>query len=123
MTVHVSFDPLSLFLSDESLGFGRIARPMKRIVALLAWLCLGIPCWSQGTVNFNNNPVIFRDTIDRRVYFDFIGGAGVVGTNFVAELWYGSDANNISAVAPQVAPFFAPGDPRLGIWRGGTRTL
>jgi hypothetical protein len=89
----------------------------------LAWVCVSSQCWGQGAVNFGNDPRIFNDTIDRRVYFDLVGGTGVIGSNFVAELWYGSNADNITSTDPTLAPFFRVGDSRAGIWNGGTRML
>jgi hypothetical protein len=101
------------------------SRAVKIVVLLPILLFLATQCWGQGVVNFGNNPVIFSDTIDRLVYLDSVGGTRLAGTNFVAELWYGSDANSLTAVAPPVARFrdVPSGDPFAGIWAGGIRTL
>jgi len=94
-----------------------------KTLAIFVNICAAINAFSQGIVNFGNHPDIFADGIDRRVYFDFVGSAGVTGTDYVAQLWYGPDANNISSVAPQLASFRPVGDPRPGVWIGGIRTL
>ena len=69
---------------------------MTRILCVFLGVCLVLSASGQGVVNFGNHPDIFTDGIDRRVYFDFVGGAGVISTDYVAQLWYGPDANNIS---------------------------
>lgn len=100
-------------------------RIMATILFFLACLCMPIACWSQGTVNFRNSPVLFVDGIDRYVYLDFLGGTRLVGSSYVAELRYGTDASSLNAVAPLVAPFrdIPPDDLLAGIWRGDTTTL
>jgi len=48
-----------------------------------------------------------------------------VGSNYVAELRYGTDASSLNAVAPPVAPFrdIPPDGLLAGVWSGDTRTL
>jgi hypothetical protein len=76
-------------------------------------------------VTFANHPDVFRDTIDRRVYLDFVGGIPVTGSNWAAQLWYGPDPNSLTAIAPPIALFrnVEPGTAGAGTWVGGTRTL
>src|SRR5262245_59294193 len=51
--------------------------------------------WSQAHVDFRNGVTIaFNTQADRLVYFDRVGGTGLVGTNYVAQLWYVSGAGN-----------------------------
>jgi hypothetical protein len=94
-----------------------------RIFAILVGISIAFSAFGQGTVNFANHPDIWMDGIDRRVYFDLVGGAGVVGTNYVAQLWYGPDASSISSFAPRLAPFRPTDAPPPGVWLGGVRTL
>ena len=99
--------------------------PITTVLCLMACVCVTVLCWGQGTVNFANSPAVFFDGVDRYVYLDFVGGTRLVGTNYVAELWYGSDANSLAAIAPPVAPFrdVMPDSVVAGVWSGDTRTL
>lgn len=94
---------------------------------------------AQGTVSFDNRAAQFPDsaTVDRFVYLDQVGGTKLVGTNFVAQLWFGigldlaSDALTSVAVGgtapgPQAvgaARFRTPTTTLPGTWSQGTRTL
>jgi hypothetical protein len=47
-----------------------------------------------------------------------------VGSNYVAQLWYGPDQNSLTAVAPVASFREIPLDsPLAGVWRGDARTL
>ena len=62
--------------------------------ASLVILLLSLVCsWGDGLVEFRNGGVIFPTPADRCVYLDIVGGQKLVGTEYVAGLWYipGSD--------------------------------
>jgi hypothetical protein len=95
---------------------------VRRLLALLALLGVTAPALAQGTVNFNNN--VFGTPTSRPV-LDYPGGHPLIGTDFVAQLYYGS----VGTPATSLTPVGAPGRFRLalttnpGSWMGGTRTL
>src|SRR6266566_487990 len=77
---------------------------MKTLSLLM--LFVAASAFSQGQVNFNNSPAIFADsaTVDRFVYADHVGGAKLSGTNWAAQLYYGSGhATPESALVPLTA--------------------
>jgi hypothetical protein len=73
------------------------------------------------TVDFNNART-FLTVADRRVYTPV--GVPLVGTNFVAQLWYGANALSLQPAGAPV-PFrnVPPTDPLAGTWLGATRVL
>lgn len=101
-------------------------RIIAKIFSLLACFCMPLHSSGQGTVNFRNNPGLFGEIVpvDRFVYSDFVGGTRLVGSNYVAELWYGSDANSLNPVGPPCRFRQISTDAALaGVWLGDVRTL
>ena len=89
------------------------------LLALLIFAHLGVNGFAQALVNFNNNvlsPVPL-------VYFGDpnAGGTAVLGTNFLAQLYYGKDFDDLRPVAKTPAKFRASAG--AGTWAGGMRTL
>jgi len=72
---------------------------MKTSVTLLTLGLALISASGQGEVNFRNGGVSFRTVADRYVYLDVVGGQKLVGTEYVAGLWYapGSDLSAVDA--------------------------
>ena len=62
-------------------------QPMKKLIGFLSITCLTTVALAQGTVIFSNNSA-FATTADRLVRAP--GGAPLVGTDFVAQLYYGT---------------------------------
>ncbi len=81
-------------------------------------------CFAQGTVTFANNVMFHTPTepgTDRLVRN--VDGSLLVGTNFVAQLYYGADANSLRAVTAAPAHFKPPTTTQPGTWLGTTRML
>lgn len=93
---------------------------MKKLLPVLILFVGVIGVFAQGTVDFNNNRT-FATTADRLVRFST--GQPVVGTNYMAQLYYGADAGNLRAVTTAPARFRVPTTTQPGTWSGGTRTL
>jgi hypothetical protein len=77
--------------------------------------------FSQGLVDFRNH--VLPESSDHRIYtFD---DTPLVGTNFVAQLYYGSDVWTLRPVLSSPARFrnVTPGSTLAGTWSGGYRTL
>lgn len=74
------------------------------------------------TVDFNNTRT-FSTAADRRVY-DWTFGP-LVGTHFVAQLYYGANAGSLTPVTSTPVRFrnIPSSDPLAGTWAGVTRTL
>jgi hypothetical protein len=95
---------------------------------IIALLSLSAQAWAQqNTVLFRNNGAIFKTPqIDRLVYRDFVGGTRLVGTNFVAGLWYGPGTDPTSVdgrISPDrglqtgvLCPFRIPTTTLPGTW-------
>ena len=79
-----------------------------------------VPPWGQ--VDFNNHRT-FSTTADR--IYRFLDGTSIIGTNYVAQLYYGTNAANLIPVTNPPARFrnVPSTDPLAGTWSGGTRTL
>jgi hypothetical protein len=98
---------------------------MSRI-ALLAVTILAHPAFfvkADGTVNFRNDAA-FITPADRLVRD--ADGLPLVGTNYMAQLYYGPSGVSPSSLNPVTAapaPFRPSGHMRPGTWAGGTRTL
>jgi hypothetical protein len=74
--------------------------------------------YGQGTVLFINSEVVGGDHL---VYLDFVGGTALLGTNFVAELYYGAsgtDPSMLIAFPSSISSFRMNGDLRPGTWSG-----
>jgi hypothetical protein len=81
----------------------------------------GGPGTGTGQVNINNRGLPTTQLVNS------VGGAPLVGTNFVAEIVYGASAGSLTAVLGAVAPFRVSTTASPGTWNplGGTgvRTL
>jgi hypothetical protein len=75
------------------------------------------------TVDFNNTRT-FATVADRRVYY-WTFGASLVGTDYVAQLYYGANASSLTPVTSNPVRFrnVPISDPLAGTWSGATRTL
>jgi MYXO-CTERM domain-containing protein len=95
---------------------------MKKAVTLLALMAgVGLALGQGSVVSFNNNGVTVGG--DHKVYFDFVGnGAGVSGTNYVAELYY-LNAGSLTPFAASISKFRATSTTLPGTWSGKTVTL
>src|SRR5689334_15683978 len=97
---------------------------MKTLTLFLLCSAITSPGLAQGTVNFANN-VAFLTPADRLVYFDCVGPGGtpIVGTNIVAQLFYGADASSLTPLST-VPHTFRPSTTTIpGTWMGATRTF
>src|SRR5438045_9746316 len=96
---------------------------MKSLATLLIWMAgLGFALGQGSVVYFNNT---FLTTGDHKVYFDFVGnGAGLVGTNYVAELYYVDPAtSSLTPFADSISKFRRTTTISPGIWLGKSVTL
>lgn len=94
---------------------------MKKLIPLLALLVGVSGALAQGTINFNNSTL----TPVRPVFMPD-GTTPAVGTNFLAQLYYGAvgtAADSLTAVTTGPARFRPQGTDPAGTWIGGTRTL
>jgi hypothetical protein len=100
---------------------GKGSRPMKRLCALFCFSGVMTGVVAQ-TVDFANDRM-FATEADRKVYF--ADGTPVVGTNFVAQLYYGASASGLNPVLAPPRSFrdVPPTDPSAGTWFRATRTL
>lgn len=92
---------------------------MKKLIAIAALVTTACATFAQGTVDFNNRNlgtandylVRFADTL-----------APVVGTKYVAQLYYGATVDSLTAVgAPALFRIETTTSP--GTWSGGTRAI
>ncbi|MCI0748732.1 MAG: PEP-CTERM sorting domain-containing protein [Verrucomicrobia subdivision 3 bacterium] len=98
---------------------------MKKLIPFLMLMAAGISsALAQGTVTFVNSGN-FPTTADRLVYFDPGTGVAVplVGTNFVAQLFFGDSATSLQAHTAAPSRFRVPTTLSPGTWSGATRTL
>src|SRR5260370_15792706 len=96
---------------------------MKKFVTLLTLMAGVSFVLGQGTqVSFNNSVLTSGD---HKVYFDAIGaGAGVVGTNMVAELYYVDPTTSaLTPWAVSLSKFRVTTTGSPGTWSGKTVTL
>jgi hypothetical protein len=72
---------------------------MKKLLPLLTLGLTLISVSGQGLVDFRNGGPTFQTVADRCVYLDVVGGQKLVGTEYVAGLWYapGSDLSAVDA--------------------------
>jgi hypothetical protein len=80
---------------------------------------------AQGTVTFVNSGA-FPTQADRLVYVYWFAGElprPLVGTNFVAQLYYGSNASSLKPHSAAPSRFRVPTTGSPGTWSGGTRSL
>jgi hypothetical protein len=88
------------------------------LIIFLFVLISSLPCFGQGSVLFRNTEPQGGDHL---VYSDFVGGTKLVGTNFAAELYYGSDGADVTALVPlpsSVSYFRSPNPSGPGTWSG-----
>jgi hypothetical protein len=91
---------------------------MKKLIPFLV-LMVGVSgALAQGVVNFNNN--VLAEPPDRTVYG--VDGSALVGTNFVAQLYYGTDAGSLVAHTGAASRFRVTTTTQPGTWSGGNRT-
>ena len=97
---------------------------MKFKFVILAMLAQSFTCFGQGTVNFNNNISVGGDHL---VYLDIpLGSNPVVGTNYVAELYYGplgTPESSLIPLASSLSHFRITSTTSPGTWSGKTVTL
>src|SRR4051812_24012802 len=81
---------------------------LKKLIILLASLGGALTGFSQGAVTFLNN-VAFQTPDptggNRLVYGGVLGGAGLTGTQYTAELYAGADANSLAPIPASLARF------------------
>lgn len=90
---------------------------MRKLIALLAVTVVAASALAQGTVDFQNRN--FNTTADRLVRNPLPGGAPLVGTDFVAQLWFGTQgtpADSLTAVALAPVRFRAVTTTYPGTW-------
>jgi hypothetical protein len=88
-------------------------------VLLLIW---AHAAFSQGTVIFSNvGTTNFPTPADRLVRFP--DGSLVVGTQYVVQLYYGTDPSSLNQHSASPSRFRVPTTASPGTWSGGTRTL
>jgi hypothetical protein len=95
---------------------------MRKLLLVAVGLSAVISCGAQGVIDFNNENL--KPPPNPRVRFS--NGAGVVGTNYVAQLYYGASTSTQSSLIPVAdlpAHFDHPPTIRAGYWMGGMRTL
>lgn len=91
-------------------------------VAAFLITCVTATAWAQGTVIFNNNTA-FATIAERRMR---CADGPLVGTHFVAQLYYGTQGTSANSLVPVASPparFRIPTTTQPGTWSGGTRTL
>jgi len=107
----------------QEIGVKAYDSTMKKSFLLFAILgFLAATAFSQGTVNFNN--LGLGPSLSFLVYYE--RGVPLVGTNFVAQLYYGhpgSEEGSLIPVASPPAPFREATTSFPGTWRGGSRSL
>src|SRR5262245_6537310 len=102
---------------------------MKRSLLVLGILSLvSSNALPQGYVNFNNNGLFAGNPPSVLVYLGdpAKGGTPLVGTNWLAQLYYGaqgSPESNLIPVESAPAHFRVPTTSNPGTWSGGTRDL
>src|SRR5438477_12949073 len=92
---------------------------MKKLIPLLILLGGTVSGFSQGQVSFQNF-VLFQTPDpagdNRLVYFDAVGGVGVNGTQYVAELYAGADAASLAPVTASISRFRGTTTANKGKW-------
>src|SRR5881397_306890 len=94
---------------------------MKALFTALILLMATTAALAQVTVTFVNSGS-FPTMADRLVY-NGLTGQPLVGTNFVAQLYYGADASSLQPHTAAPSRFRNPTTASPGTWSGGTRTL
>jgi len=98
---------------------------MRKLIALFAVTVVTVSALAQGTVDFRNGGPAFATVANRLV--NNVGGAPLVGTDFVAQLYFGSAGTvegSLTAVSASPVAFRIATTASPGTWSGGgSRTL
>ena len=95
---------------------------MKTLIPFLALTLLAPGAFAQGVVTFANNVI----TPNTPYVLDGVGGARLTGTQWAAQLYYGSSVNSLAAHTAAPNRFRAAGSSLAGTWStaaGANRTL
>src|SRR5262249_37473047 len=98
---------------------------MKKVLAIALLSLAAVSGWAQGIVTFQNGQITFSTVADRLVYLGGVGGTKLVGTNYVAGLYYiaGADQNIMSPTAGTqagaLAVFRVATTAVPGVWNNG----
>jgi MYXO-CTERM domain-containing protein len=98
---------------------------MKNLIPFLVLFAGVTVALAQGTVTFVNSGS-FPTTADRNVYIWLRSPEPpilLVGQNWVAQLYYGSDASSLAPHSANPSRFRVATTASPGTWSGGTRTL
>ena len=94
---------------------------MKKLLISGLLIITTASAFAQGSVNFRNNVLPGGN---RLVYLgDPSANIPLVGTNYVAELWAGTDAASLAPVSGSISRFLEPTTTLPGTWRGKTLIL
>src|ERR1051326_17245 len=86
---------------------------MKKLTTLFTLMAgIGI-AFSQGTVSFVNSESAGGD---HKVYADTVGGTALTGTNYVAELYFGTDAASLQPLVASISKFRVSTTASPGTW-------
>lgn len=101
---------------------------MRKLIALFAVTVVTVSALAQGTVDFRNGGPAFATVANRLVNNTLGSGAApLVGTDFVAQLYFGSAgtaAGSLTAVSASPVAFRVATTASPGTWSGGgSRTL
>jgi hypothetical protein len=94
---------------------------MKRLITCVAAVIIGagaITAQAQSKVNFNNSVLPSKPLV-----FDVDGTTALVGTNYVAQLYYSIGGGAWTAVSAAPAKFRISTTSQPGTWSGGTRDI
>ncbi len=98
---------------------------MKKFLLVAALSLVTTLGFSQGQINFVNTSAAFSPGPARLVTTSgvpgFSDGAGLTGTNYVAQLFLASDFSSVLVEAPSV--FRIPTTTQPGTWNGGVRNF
>src|SRR5262245_17547940 len=87
---------------------------MHALRSLLLSLALVGQAAGDGLVDFRNGGITFTTPGDRLIYA--IPGVPLVGTNYVAQLYFGPAPQDLRAVAAPPARFRSPTSSSAGTW-------
>jgi hypothetical protein len=91
---------------------------MKKLIPLLVLLGGAATGFAQGTVTFQNSVLFLTPDPSGlgRLVLDAPGGVGLGGSQYVAELYYGSSAGSLSPLTASISRFRATSSPSKGKW-------
>jgi hypothetical protein len=93
---------------------------MNKLAYIVASSALVVSALAQGSVNVNNRSLAGSPVVRNTA------GASLIGTNFVAQIVYGSAAGSLNATLGDVMPFRVASTTSPGTWNpgaAGIRTL